>query len=91
MNEKNEDAKRAILKIEESFETTQVFVNGQSAGVKICGPYEYDITPWIKHGINELAIEVTNTLGTAIRDGISQYLMIEPFGVRGNVTIELKD
>ena len=89
-NEKNEAVKRAVLKIEESFETTQIFVNGQPAGVKICEPYEYDITPWIKHGNNELDIEVTNTLGTAIRDGISQYLMIEPFGVRGNVTIELK-
>lgn len=89
LNENEEIAKKAVLRIEESFETTEVFVNGQSAGVKICGPYEYDITPWIKQGINELDIEVTNTLGTAIRDGISQYLMIEPFGVRGNVTVEL--
>ena len=89
-NEMNETAKRAILKIEEAFETTQVFVNDQSVGIKICGPYEYDITPWMKTGRNELRIEVTNTLGTAIRDGISQYLMIEPFGVRGNVTIELR-
>lgn len=82
--------KRAVLKIEESFETTQIFVNGNSAGVKLCGPYEYDITPWMKNGVNDVMIEVTNTLGTAFRDGLSQYLMIEPFGVRGNITLDLK-
>ena len=33
----------------------------------------------------QLAVEVTNTLGTQMRDAISHYLPIEPFGVEGMV------
>ena len=33
----------------------------------------------------QIAIEITNTLGTQIRDAISHYLPIEPFGIEGPV------
>lgn len=83
-----QSCEQLTLRIPEAFETVEVFVNGESAGIKICQPYEYNITKWIQQGENHIAIEVTNTLGTSIRDGMSHYLMIEPFGIRGEVTIE---
>lgn len=85
-----QSCEQVTLQIPEAFETVEVFVNGDSAGVRICQPYEYDITKWMKQGENHIAIEVTNTLGTSIRDGMSRYLMIEPFGIRGDVTIEMR-
>ena len=36
---------------------------------------------------NEISVEVTNTLGNGNRDGLSQYLAIEPFGIIGPVEL----
>lgn len=80
---------QAILDVGEVFETAEVFVNGISAGVKICKPYCFNLSGLLKKGKNTLSIEVTNTLGTAIRDGLSQYLPIEPFGIDGKVKLDV--
>jgi hypothetical protein len=44
-----------------------VVVNGDKAGVFISEPYELDVTPYIKKGINNISVNVTgsliNTLG----------------------------
>ena len=73
------------LDLGNAYETAEVFVNGKSAGVRICKPYRFELTGLLKEGENRLAIEVTNTLGTQMRDAISHYLPIEPFGVEGMV------
>lgn len=83
-------ADRALLDLGEVYETAEVFVNQRSAGVRICRPYVFDLTTLLKNGDNEITIEVTNTLGTSVRDGISHYLVIEPFGVQGPATLKLK-
>ena len=70
------------------YETAEVFVNGVSAGVRICAPYLFELSGRLKQGINVLRIEVTNTLGTQIRGGLDHYLPIEPFGVEGPVVLE---
>ena len=72
------------LDLGNAYETAEVFVNGKSAGVRICKPYRFELTGLLKEGENRLAIEVTNTLGTQMRDAISHYLPIEPFGVERN-------
>ena len=69
------------------YEIAEVFVNNKSAWVKLCPPYVFDLTGLVEQGENLLRVEVTNTLGTQIRDGLSQYLVIEPFGVEGPVTL----
>ncbi|BCJ92806.1 hypothetical protein acsn021_03750 [Anaerocolumna cellulosilytica] len=78
---------RAYLKLKRAYEVAEVFVNGVSAGVKICQPYVFELTGLLTKEENTLRIEVTNTLGTQVRDGISHYLIIEPFGVEGPVTL----
>lgn len=80
-----------ILELNEVYETAQVFVNGESAGIKLCKPYVFDITNCIKKGKNHLCIEVTNTLGTQVRDSISHYLPIEPFGILGPIKLKIEN
>ncbi len=82
--------KRAALDLGTAYETAEVFVNGTSAGVRLCRPYAFDLTPYIREGENELAIEVTNTLGTKVRDALSHYLPIEPFGVAGPLSLTVE-
>ena len=80
------DTERSIqLELGNTYETAEVFVNGHSEGVRICKPYRFHLTGLLREGENQLAVEVTNTLGTQMRDAISHYLPIEPFGVEGMV------
>lgn len=88
--EKAEQAKGAVLDLGEVYETAEVFVNQKSAGVRLCKPYRFDITEFLQEGDNEIAIEITNTLGTEVRDTLSHYLVMEPFGVQGPVTLKVK-
>lgn len=81
------NSKEIVLNLGEVYEIAEVFINGKSAGVKICPPYRYNISELVKSGENELVIEVTNTLGNENRDGLSQYLIIEPFGLIGPVEL----
>lgn len=86
-----EAGKETVLDLGEVFETAEVFVNGRSAGVRLCRPYRFDLTGFLKEGENELAIEVTNTLGTQVRDVLSHYLIMEPFGVQGPAGLLVRD
>ncbi len=47
-------------------DTVEVFVNGVSAGVRYCAPYELDITQYAKKGENALTLAVTSTLSPFI-------------------------
>ncbi len=85
----SEKYEKTVLELGNVFETAEVSVNQQSAGVRICAPYSFELTDYIKLGENELIIEVTNTLGTSIRDAISHYLPIEPFGIQGPVQLKI--
>lgn len=83
-----DEAVHAELDLGEVFEIAEVFVNGISAGVRLCKPYRFDLKDLLVQGENQIKIEVTNCLGTALRDPISHYLMIEPFGIEGPVTLK---
>lgn len=79
--------KKILLDLGNAYETAEVFGNGISAGVRLCKPYVFDLTSSLKEGLNQLSIEVTNTLGTEVRDALSHYLPIEPFGIEGEVRL----
>ncbi len=81
----------AVLDLGEAHETAEVFLNGVSAGVRLCKPYTFELGSLLKPGKNELSIEITNTLGTAVREPLSHYLVIEPFGVQGPVKFKIKN
>lgn len=82
------EAVNAVLDLGEAHETAEVFVNGESAGVRLCKPYRFQLE--LQPGENQLAIEITNTLGTQVREPLSHYLVIEPFGVQGPVSLRVK-
>ncbi len=83
--------KKCILDLWEVYETAEVFVNGISAGVRISHPYVFDISDLVKEGQNSLTVDVTNTLGTAVREPVGHYLPIEPFGMDDNVIFYQKE
>ncbi len=81
------DYKKVYIDFGRIYEIGELFVNDQSVGVNIAPPYRYDVTNFIKLGKNKIRIEVTNTLGGLNRDMLSQYLILEPFGIEGKMEI----
>lgn len=75
------------LDLGRAYEIAEVFVNGQSAGVKLTPPYIFNVENLFKEGENQLRIEVTNTLGTEFRGGLNQYLLIEPLGLTKDIKL----
>lgn len=82
-----ESAVRVLLDLGEVYETAEVWVNGEQAGVRICPPYRIEIDGLIKKGINKLVIEVTNTLAKDQQDFLSAFAQQEPSGLIGPVRL----
>lgn len=80
-----EAAEKAQLDLGRVYEVAEVWLNGKSIGIKICPPYKFDISGYLQDGINNLVIEVTNTLVKVHQDGFSQFAVQEPTGLLGPV------
>ena len=78
---------RIEVDLGELYEIVEVFVNGVSTDIKICPPYQFDITNLVKLGKNQLVVEVTNNLGNQCKEFMTQYMPIEPFGLIGPVKL----
>lgn len=83
----NESADQALLDLGEVYETAEVWLNGELAGVRICPPYRLEINGLIMKGKNKLVIEVTNTLVKDQRDFLSAFAQQEPSGLIGPVRV----
>lgn len=75
------------LDLGEAYETAEVWVNGEHAGVRIAPPYRFDIGDLLRPGPNALRVEVTTTLARAQPDFFSRYSPQEPSGLLGPVII----
>ena len=71
-------------------EAAEVFVNGESAGVRIVPPYVFDVSG-LKPGINDLTVIVSNNSGHRERDDFSRYLHFEPSGLLGPVVLKKEE
>jgi hypothetical protein len=85
---------RALLRLEDAYETASVWCNGQFAGTAICPPYEFDVTELLYDGENHLRIEVATTLFNhvmAVTGGQDMFsripVVIPPSGLIGSVTL----
>ncbi|RCX09910.1 alpha-L-rhamnosidase-like protein [Anaerobacterium chartisolvens] len=78
---------KAVIELGRVFEVADVQINGQSAGIRICPPYSFDIGRLLKLGVNTLQIDVTNTLIREVRDPMSTNMAIDPSGLLGPVKI----
>ena len=57
---------RVILQADSPADLVEFVVNGASAGVRPWAPYSQDITHLVKSGINEIEINVTNSLANML-------------------------
>ncbi|HEU5097485.1 MAG TPA: hypothetical protein VFU22_00465 [Roseiflexaceae bacterium] len=80
-------ASEVVLDLGDVYETAEVWINGQAAGVRICPPYRLHVGTLLRPGANTLAIEVTNTLVKQQRDFLSRYAQQEPSGLLGPVRL----
>lgn len=75
------------LQLDSVFEGARVSVNGSIKNVKICPPYQFDISEYVITGQNHYAIEVTTTLVRERYDYFSQYMLLEPTGITNAIQI----
>lgn len=82
-----------LLQAEEAGETVEFFVNGQSAGVCLCPPYQAFVPArMLKEGENKLSIEVVNTVVKAQhKNPFDPYFVQDPTGLVGRVTWAMKN
>jgi hypothetical protein len=57
-----ETKKEIILDLGAVHVAAEVFINGKSAGTRVAKPFKYNISPFVKNGINEIEVRVANTL-----------------------------
>ena len=69
-----------------------MLVNGVRVGEAITPPYRFDITEALENGSGQhsLVAEVTNHYGYQMRDHFSKFLLFEPSGLLGPVTLEIR-
>ncbi|MCM3699762.1 glycosylhydrolase-like jelly roll fold domain-containing protein [Paenibacillus macerans] len=84
----DESVNHVLLDLGEVYETAEVWLNGEQAGVRISPPYRVEINGLIKKGRNKLVIEVTNTLVKDQRDFLSAFAQQEPSGLIGPVKVK---
>ena len=58
---------RYWIKTEKMKDVLEVLVNGKLAGIRTWHPYEVEITKFLKKGMNNISLKVTNTFGNLIR------------------------
>ena len=83
-----EEAGAFLLNLGRVGETALVEVNGIPVGKAILPPYEFDISGAVRPGENTLCVTVSNTNVFRVRDEFSKYLLIEPSGLLGPLTLK---
>lgn len=75
------------LELGQVYETAQVWINGEEAGIRICPPYRLEVGGYLREGANAIAVEVTNTLVKQETDPFSRFAQLEPGGLLGPVRL----
>ena len=81
-------AQKCVLDLGNVGETAEVRVNGQFVGATPTPPYTFDVTDFVVDGENTLEIYVANHLAHDRRDLYSRWILFEPSGLLGPVTIK---
>lgn len=72
---------RAQIRLHQIYETAELWLNGAYAGFCLSAPYRFDVSKWLRPGMNHLVIEVTNTLAKQVADYSSAIVPQEPGGM----------
>jgi hypothetical protein len=86
-----ETKKEIILDLGEVHVAAEVFINGKSAGTRVAKPYKYNISLYVKNGVNEIEVRVANTLAPHFSFPL-RALHLGPVesGLAGPVSLRLK-
>lgn len=75
------------LKITGLMEAVRVFVNGTHVRTVISPPWAADISEYVQNGSNQIKLEVTTTLVRENYDWLSQFMLLEPTGITGEIKL----
>lgn len=86
---------KTVLTISDAYEGVEVFINGVSAGVQVVPTYRFDISELVKHGENDVVIEVSTTLereraaakNQAMTEKLMRNKVLAPTGITGVVKV----
>lgn len=78
---------KAVLEIDDLSSSAVVFVNGKQAGTRVSAPWQFDITPFVQKGKNEIEVCVSNTLTNHYRSIPSRYCGNGKSGILGESRI----
>ena len=81
-------AEKCVLDLGRVGEIAEVRLNGQFVGATPMPPYTFDVTNFVKDGDNRLEILITNHLGYQRHDHYSKWILLEPSGLLGPVTVK---
>ncbi|WP_371193838.1 glycosyl hydrolase [Glaciecola sp. SC05] len=88
---KADDTMEYIIDLGSVVQFARVFINGQDLGLKMWGPYRYDITDALKTGNNKVLVEVTNLWPNRLIGDERQYPENAKWIKNGYQGYQLKD
>jgi hypothetical protein len=80
-------ARQVVLDLGEVVASAEVRVNGKEAGVRVAGPWRFDISSLVKPGENRIEVLVYNTLGNHYTTIPTSYRGSIVAGLLGPVTV----
>ena len=83
----NDRNNRSFIDLGHVVGTAEVFINGQSAGVRVAAPWKQDITPFVKKGKNRIEVLIYNTLANHYQTIPSRYRGSPASGLIGPVKV----
>ena len=81
------DKKDYVLDLGYAGEVAEVYLNDTYIGTRQIPPYRFDISADCICDTNKLTVVVTNHNGYDVRDGFSSFMLFEPSGLIGPLTI----
>lgn len=81
-------AEKTEIVLDTVYEGARVSVNAGEQKIRICPPYNFDVTKEVQKGINHLSVEVTTTLVREQYDWLSQFILLEPTGITNSIMIK---
>jgi hypothetical protein len=84
----SELGRRVLLDLGQVLVAAEVQVNGEQVGVRLARPFEFDLTPFVRAGENQLEVRVANTIAPhyrtipALNTGPTDSGLIGPVAVR---------
>ena len=79
---------RCFIEFENVGENAELFADEKSVSMRICPPYRFDITDFVKEKECKMTLKVYTTLGNSVKDPVSMFTAIEPTGAWGKVTVK---